>query len=382
MKKIIFGLILLSLSILVFAYIFKDSKVKANTSLNTNGYIVNKNDSLIRNVKTIDSVRVQTKSQQNQDYFQLGIKEIEQMLKGQKPLDFKRAVFVTENAYYDGQLNWSDYSGEVNRIKDILNQMIVAKNLQRYKTAGNWAIFTYISDSIPENNYCPYQYDFENFMSETDYESMMVSRLLKIKKGNCHALPYLYKILANEVNVEAFIATAPMHLYIRHRDEKDKWWNLEMTTGTFSRTSFIMETFNVSDAGQESGLYMKALSEKESIALCILDLLSYYEKKHKKYSDDFVRYCYNLGLKYYTNSMLQVWKGNDMKYQLDSRMATLGLNHYQQIQDNPELMKTYLQMDSTFKYLQQIGYSTLTAAQYSEKVNEIKIEQNKLKTKK
>ena len=181
-----------------------------------------------------------------QKHFDIAINEIDQMLKGEKALNFKRAVYLVENAYYEGKISWEEYNNGILSIKPILNKMIDDRNLRQYKTAGNWAVFTYMSDSIPENGFKPYQYDFESFMSDSDKESYMISRLLKTRKGNCRALPYFYKILADEVGVEAFIAIAPMHCYVKHRDEQGSWWNLEMTTGSFSRSSFIMETFNVS----------------------------------------------------------------------------------------------------------------------------------------
>jgi hypothetical protein len=129
----------------------------------------------------------------------------------------------------------------------------------------------------------------------------------------------------------------------------------------------------------ESGLFMKALSEKESVSLCITDLLSYYEKKTGKYSDDFVKKCYTIGLKYYPISMLQVWRANDLKSRLDSKMASLGLNNYRQIQNYPELMEIYNVMDTSYRFIDRIGYSTMKPEQYSKKVNEIKDKQSKLK---
>jgi len=305
-------------------------------------------------------------------YFKVAVDEISEMLNGQKPLSFKRAVYLTENAYYNGRLNWTTFCGDIDIIKYNINRMIAAKNLQRFKTAGNWAIFTYMMDSVPENNFTPCRYDFENFMGDKDYQSFMVAHLLETKKGNCHSLPYLYKILADEVNVEAFIALAPMHCFIKHKDEQDKWWNLELTSGTFSRTSFIMESFNVSDAGMESGLYMKPLSEKESVALCLADLIDYYEKKTGIYSDNLVRKAYTIGIKYYPNSNLQLAKRDDIKYRLDNAMKLKGLNHYNQLKSYPELQKQYLSLESTFDYLKKIGYSRLTPEQYKEKVASIK----------
>ncbi len=311
--------------------------------------------------------------------YQIAIDEITEMLNGQKPLSFKRAVFLTENAYYGGKLNWTEFCYDIDQAKIKINQMIIAKNLQRFKTAGNWAIFTYMTDSIAENNFHPYTYDLENFMGDKDYESFMVSSLLKTKKGNCHSLPFLYKILADEVNVEAFIATAPMHVYIKHKDENQQWWNLELTSGTFSRTSFIMESFNVSDAGMESGLYMKSLSDKESVALCLNDLLVYYDKKTGIYYDDFVRKAYTTGLKFYPNSLLQLSKADDQKYKLDKAMEKNGLKDYSKIKPYSELVKLEKEFKATKDYIAKIGYSSLTPEQYREKVMQIKNESTQAK---
>lgn len=310
----------------------------------------------------------QKKSEQ---YFQEAVDEISQMLEGQKPINFKRAVFLTENAYYDGQLNWTDFSKQIDSITIKVNQMIVAKGLQKFKTAGNWAIFTYMTEKIPQNNYQPMAYDFENFMGEDNYNSFMVSTLLKTKKGNCHSLPYLYKILADEVNVEAFIATAPMHVYVKHKDEQGKWWNLELTSGTFSRTSFIMESFNVSDAGMESGLYMKPLDGKELLVLCLSDLMDYYEKKTGKYYGAIVQKAYQTGLKYCEVSLLQLWKRDEIKYRLDKEMEAKGLNDYNQINPYPELVVLLDQVKATDDFIKKMGYSSLTPEQYREKVQQI-----------
>jgi hypothetical protein len=305
------------------------------------------------------------------DYYKQAVDEICDMLNEKKPLSFKRAVFLTENAYYNGQLNYTDFCNEIENIKIIVTKMIEAKGLQKYRTAGNWAVFSFMTEKIPENNYSPFQYDFENFMGDKDYESFMVSSLLKNKKGNCHSLPYLYKILAEEVNVEAFIALAPMHVFIKHKDEKGQWWNLELTSGTFSRTSFIIESFNVTDAGMESGLYMKPLTLKESIALCLSDLLDYYDKQTGIFYGEVVRKAYSTGLSVYPNSLLQLAKRDEIKYRLDKAMEVKGLNDYSKIEPYPELIELYEEMDKTVKYIQQIGFSKLTDKQYREKVEQI-----------
>ena len=305
------------------------------------------------------------------------------MLNGIKPLNFKRAVFLSENSYNDGALDYGAYCAEIERIKAILNKMIIAKNLQSFKTAGNWAIFSFLVDTIPENNFQPYTYDVENLLGAQDTKSAMVSNLLKTKKGNCHSLPYLYKLLADEMNVEAFLALAPLHIYIKHRDEQEKWWNLELTNGTFSRTSFIIESFDVPDEGIESGLYMKPLTERESIALCLYDLLAYYDKKTGIYYGNFVRKAYTEGIKVYQNSLFQLYKANDEKHTLDKAMAEKKLNDYDKIKLYPDLVSLKKNFDATKDYIKKIGYYTYSAERYGEKMQEIrKMQQEKTKNKK
>ena len=59
-----------------------------------------------------------------QKHFDIAINEISQMLKREKPLSFKRAVFLVENAYCEGKMSWEDYNNEILRIKPILDKMI------------------------------------------------------------------------------------------------------------------------------------------------------------------------------------------------------------------------------------------------------------------
>lgn len=378
MKKpiLILSVVTLTATFGATAFFFKTEKPQVQETIQTADTVQTEQINITEPTDTTVKLTAKTATA---DLYQIAVDEMTEMLNGTKPLSFKRAVFLTENAYYDGKLNWTEFCNEIDQARTKINQMIVAKNLQRFKTAGNWAIFTYMTDSIPENNFHPYTYDLENFMGDKDYESFMVSSLLKTRKGNCHSLPFLYKILADEVNVEAFIATAPMHVFIKHKDEKQQWWNLELTSGTFSRTSFIMESFNVSDAGMESGLYMKPLSDKESVALCLNDLLVYYDKKTGIYYDDFVRKTYTAGLKIYPNSLLQLSKADYQKYHLDKAIEKKGLKDYSKIEPYPELVKLDKEYKATIDYITKIGYSSLTPEQYREKVMQIKNEQAQVK---
>ena len=317
-----------------------------------------------------------------QKHFDIALNEIEKMLNGEKPLSFKRAVFLVENAFYAGELCWEEYSNEIARIVPILNEMIDSRGFRRHRTAGNWAIFTFMSESIPENDFRPFQYDFENFMSDTDLESLMVSRLLQTRLGNCRALPYLYKILANELGVEAHIAIVPMHVYVMHRDEQGVWWNLEMTTGSFSRSSFIMETFNVSETAIRSGLFMNPMSHIQAVAHLINDLLFFYEHKTGRYSDEFVRRAYQIGLKHHPNSPLQIIKLNDLQFQIGKKSRELGVRSNQEFVQQPEIMELFNAFIATRNFIIEMGYSRMRNEDYERAINHIREQQMLLRLEK
>lgn len=304
-------------------------------------------------------------------YFLQAIDEITLMLNDIKPIDFKRAVFLTENAYFEGFLNWEEFCTDIENIKIKLNKLIDDKGLRNHKSAGNWAAFTYMTEKIPENDSIPMQYDFENYFGDKNYNCFMVWTLIKTKKGNCHSLPYFYKIMADELNSESFLAIAPLHVFIKQKDEQGQWWNLELTSGSFSRTSFIIEYFNVTDAGIESGLYLKPLGGKDLLILCLTDLLNYYEKRTRRYYGEVVRKAYEIGLKYSKVNHLQIWKRDDLKHTLDKKMKARGLTKNEQISLYPDLELLRDEIQKTDEKIKSMGYYKPTPEQYKEKKQEI-----------
>jgi hypothetical protein len=200
-----------------------------------------------------------------------------QMLNHKTSLSFKRAVFITENAYHNGNLDYDKFQNEISEIANKLETLILQRDLSRYKTAGNWAVFTFMTDSISTNDYQPYVYDFVDFMGEQDWTKMFVTKLMQTKKGNCHSLPYFYKILCEEIGASAHLALAPNHIYIKHLDENQQWANLELTNGGFPRDQWIIKQMAISVEAIKNDIYMAPLSQEESIALTMFDLASAYE---------------------------------------------------------------------------------------------------------
>jgi hypothetical protein len=130
------------------------------------------------------------------------------------------------------------------------------------------------------NGHRPYTYDFEDFYGEKDYRNVFVTKLLDTHLGQCRSMPMLYKILADEIEAQSHLALAPNHLYIKHLDETGKWVNIELTNGHFSSDSWMITSLDISAESIQKGIYMKALTQKESIAYCLMELGFAYEAEY------------------------------------------------------------------------------------------------------
>jgi len=74
-----------------------------------------------------------------------------------------------------------------------------------------------MKDSTAINGFRPYVYDFDDFMGDKDWTKQFVTKLMRTHTGNCHSLPYLYKILCEEIGAKASLVLGPNHVYIKHR---------------------------------------------------------------------------------------------------------------------------------------------------------------------
>jgi len=249
--------------------------------------------------------------------------ELENMLSGKIPMDYERAVFITENAYWGNNIDFNIYKQildiHTNRILNLFMNNTEEKQQHfdfdiRYsgeeqqilyrKLLANWAIFTYLTDTtykiIDSSVYCntPFVYSFEDPLGTVNWKNTQVLNLLENKKGNCYALAAFYKIFSLRFNSDANLATAPGHIFITHNDMNGTPYNIEPATGTFPGSGSIKAYTNTTHAAVVNGISMRELDLKQSVALCLVYLAKGYEKKFNTRTDDFILHCAETTLKY------------------------------------------------------------------------------------
>ena len=291
------------------------------------------------------------------------------MLKEEIPIDFKRAVFITENAYHKGTIDYKNFKNEIEQTGNKLKNLIKQRGLTGYKTAGNWAVFAFMTDSLPVNNYTPCTYDFEDFMGEKDWTNMFVTKLMKTRSGNCHSLPYYYKILCEEIGAKAHLTLAPNHIYIKHIDEKGQWTNVELTNGGFPRDQWIIKQMAISVEAIKNEIYMKPLTDKESIALIMFDLASAYEFQFGV--DSFYLSVVDTALAYFPNCIPLLM--NKANY-----YSKTGMKEQEKSNPNTKILKEmYENQELVYEKINNLGHKEMPLELYEQWVQSVENEKQK-----
>lgn len=215
-------------------------------------------------------------------YYNQAYLEMAAMLDAKQSLSIKRAVFLQEWAYLDGNLDYEAFCQGVDTVAMYLKKFIAVNALDQYHTGDNYALFEYFARPYSGNGYKPFSYDFDDFGGAEDYTKVFVSKAMRTHSGQCRSLPLYYKILAEAIGAQAHITLAPQHFFIRHPDEADpdKWINVELTGPSFSRDIWLIEQFGISETAIRNKVYMYPLTDKETVAFLLAELSDGYLRKY------------------------------------------------------------------------------------------------------
>lgn len=329
-----------------------------------------------------------------QFFYEEAFERINCMLEGTCPLSFKTAVYEVENAYLEGSLDSTIFESEIQKLKLLAENLINSRTLKyEAKDKGEVekyaALFSVLKDSIDIQDaegklykYIPYSYDFEDIWGHGDWKSMFVSKLLITRKGNCHSLPYLYKILAEELDAKAYLALAPNHIYIKHRKEDGGWYNTELTSGIFPIDSWLMASGYIHLDAISNKLYMEALSDKQSIALCLVDLAQGFNRKFPENDGGFIQKCVDAALlQYPTYANALILRAENFKKQLEIEAGNQdGILDNEALQDE-NIKNKFLHLQNAYVQIHEMGYRRMPEKMYLDWLISLQEEREKFENK-
>ena len=296
-------------------------------------------------------------------------RELSNMLEGNRKLDFKRAVFITENAFYDNQLCYEDFCMNIAESALICKNITTASDLiyhekDKEKTMVYASVFNYMTDTTfiylndqPIIFHLPFRYNFDDFAGIKDWSNMFVTKLLETRQGNCHSLPILYKLIVEEMGERAWLSFAPNHLYIKLRNEQLGWYNTELTSGYFPTDAWLIASGYIHLDAIRNGIYMDTLSQKQSVAMCLIDLAEGYQKKFGDINPEFILTCCEMALKHYPNYV------NALLLQVETLMKIYRNQPDKNTPENNELLE---RLNSMYSHIHKLGYRKMPDQMYLE----------------
>ncbi|CAG5086806.1 hypothetical protein [Parvicella tangerina] len=364
---------------------------KNNSTLNAKSFIPPKQIQTVAFVKSlivesnatdekVNYTMPRLSSESEKLHFEKAYNEIVEMLEGKKPLSIKRAVFLTENAWFSGQMNYKDFCAALDESEKMIEIKMSQEGLSsRDNHAINYMTHKYISDTLRIDmmglekvvTTFPKQYDFDDPFGYYDVRQMFVSKLMFENSGQCKSLPLYYLILVEELGGSAYLSLSPSHSFIKVKDNKGNFYNVELTNGRLSSDSWIVGSGYIKAEAIKGGIYLDTMNKEQVVANCLTDLAQYYKWRFGKPDiqqgyEDFNLKCINQTLKYHPNNINAILeKSNYYSVLLEYVIRQKGYSTEDQILSDPKTKEIFIQRNKLYALTDGLGYEPMPEEIYS-----------------
>ena len=318
--------------------------------------------------------------------------EINNMLQGKQPLNLGRAVFLVENTYYNNTLNYDEYQNNLNDQVKLCDEKIREAKLDPSNNlVKNMMLFRLISDTLkikPKGTestitHLPIKYDLDDYKSEKHFDSHFVTKLIRSGIGQCYSMPLYYLILAEKIGAKAYWSFSPKHSFVKIQDKNGVWYNLELTCNAVLSDAHYMNNSYIKAEAIRNRIYLEPLEKKEAVAQMLIELAGgYYEKFGL---DDFYLNCGNTASKQLKSQLdpLKLKAAYEERLTLTLAKLLKAPKPEMMKEKSPEAYKHYVNMQTLYNQIDNLGYEELPAGIYAkwlEHINDLKAKENKRKS--
>jgi hypothetical protein len=301
-----------------------------------------------------------------------------------------QAVYEVENAYLDNKLNRDGFNQalgfRVNQVRQILktqglsykNNLSVNYAIQQLYEHSNvyFDAKTHLNHTVP-----PFKYDLEDYMGEKDYTNLFTSKLLGKGSGQCHSLPLVYLMIAEQLGAKAWLSLAPSHSFIQFMDNRGRLLDYETTNGNIVSGSWVAGSGYINGKALRNKTYLDTLSQRQLYARCLSDLLLGYLNKFEY--DDLALEIRNSILRIDPSSITVLLVDANLKRSIALReIKAAGMPKPADLPKYPKAFKAYQEMKQAINRVNDVGYQDMPADAYQEWLRSIEVEKKRLTTEK
>ncbi|MFM7017596.1 hypothetical protein [Flavobacterium sp.] len=354
-------------------YLQKD-KLESKNLINKDNY----EDNIIENIKY--SLPSYSKVKGSEFYRQV-FYEIQTL--NPENYSIKDINFKIENAFFENKLQKEEFDKLIKQTADF----IIAKTKELHfdinsNSVKNFMLFKFFTEPTQvkgfKEKHFPIKYDFEDYSGDKNWSKMFVSKLLKTNTGQCHSMPLLYLILAEQIGAVAYLSQSPNHSYIKFQDEKGKWYNLELTNGMFTVSSFILNNGFIRSEAIQNNIYMQSMTKKELLSQFFTDLASGYI--HKYGYDEFVEKIIDKALELNPNSItanLNKANLNTETFKYVVKQLKLTKENKENIKKYPRAIALLNKMKKQYNKIDDLGFQPMASEAYEKWLGSLKKAKNK-----
>lgn len=323
-------------------------------------------------------------------YYRQAFEELIKMKENKNAFSLKESVFIVENAYADNTLDYERYDRQIAIKVKALHMLMEKEHIATDNNLGkNYVIQKLFSERIVEFKdtvvwrvHKPYQYEFDDFLGEEDWSNMFVTKLLHTSKGQCHSMPLLYLILAEEINAKAWLSLAPEHSFVIFSDGRT-FLNFETTNGSAVTEAWMMESGYINSMAIKNRIYLDTLGKDALISTLLADLAMGYIDKFGY--DDFVVTMTDQLLQMNPKSIQgQILKADLLAMETKRRLQKAGDPPIENINQFPEANQAYNALLEQYDFIDMLGYKYMPKEVYASwlaSLNDEKHQQEKKKLK-
>lgn len=295
------------------------------------------------------------------------------------------AVFIVENAYFDKRLQWDKFNQMLKFRGQLCRNIIRKEKLDSTDNlAKNYAIQRVFTDTITytdqkthqQRKIQPLKYDFEDYKGEQHWENMFVSKLLLTGRGQCHSMPLLYLMLAEELEARAFLSTAPEHSYIQFPGRSGKNYNFETTSGILVSNNWLMQSGFINTTAIKQGTYMDTLGHRKLMAYIVMDLTMGYMQKYG--FDTFVLNAMKVAKSLDPNNLnMLLMDANITTYRALGMIKAVGSPPPDKLTKYPAVYAEYQRMQSLYDQIDNLGFQSMPKEAYQAWLKSVEKEKEK-----
>lgn len=315
----------------------------------------------------------------NKPQYEAAYQALAEMLDGRRKISLPLAVFIVENTYTNGELNYAAFKADLDELATTCRDLATDTS----PTARFMALHRLMTDTVRVSyagkvvsRHLPYRYDFEDFRGESDYRKLFVTKLLRTNTGQCHSLPLLYKMLADRLGVKTYISMAPNHTFISVKDGRGALYRYETTNGHFTTDAFYMSSGYIKAGALKQRTYLDTLTLRENLACQVVDLAGGYE--HYYGYDEFVKKCADLALKYYPQGMqARILAHNVALTRFIKPWKAAGQPSPEVARTLPQLRPYMAEVEHWNRILADVGFEEMPKEQYNQWLNALEQEKGR-----